>query len=62
MTTIKIVIELPEDQAEALAQFCKRATFETFYDRAKNEDEAYLMINGMSKLRESLAGAGYEPR
>ncbi len=55
-------IELSEEQAEALAQFCKRSTFDTFRDRAQTEDEAYLMRDAMAVIQRQLNEAGYGPR
>jgi hypothetical protein len=50
------------DRAEALAQFAKRAIFDTFLDRAINEDEAYAMRDALNAVREALAAAGFAPR
>jgi hypothetical protein len=62
MTEITIRLSLPEDEAEALAQFCKRAIFDDFRTRAATEAEAYQMIDAINRLRLALADAGFAPR
>lgn len=58
----RIVIELDDTQAEALAQFCKR----TFVDRLRpfssSKDEAWQMVDAIGELRAALAKAGWAPR
>jgi hypothetical protein len=48
--------------ALALAQFAKRASFDTFRDRAQNENEAYAMRDGLDAVARALAAAGFAPR
>ena len=62
MTTTTITVVLSDEQAEALAQFCKRVGFATFRDYAKNEDEAYIMQDAMEVLAKELAESGHNPR
>lgn len=67
--TIRISVTMPEDVAYQLAQFCKRSTFNQFYDltEAHLDDEerkrrAYQMIGGIEAVQKALAEQGYEPR
>jgi hypothetical protein len=70
MTTyIPIQATLEHDVAWELAQFCKRSTFQTFYDytEAHLPDQertalAYRMIAGIEAIQTALAHAGVEPR
>lgn len=57
-----ITVELTEQQAEALAQFCKRAMFSTFHQHAKNSDEAFFMQGAVRVIEKELNAAGYNPR
>ncbi len=59
---IEITAELSEEQAEALAQFCKRACFSTFHQHAKNTDEAYIMQAAVRAVEKALQDKGYNPR
>lgn len=54
--------KLPNDEAEALAEFLKRVGFSDFRSLAKSNEEAYLMQAGASKVAKSLADAGFDPR
>jgi hypothetical protein len=61
----KIVLELPADEATALAQLVKRLG----YDDAKRLSSPYdggeerdAMLSGINKLRRALAEAGFAPR
>lgn len=62
MPTIKIELELTDDEAAALAQFLKRSGFTDYKAKAESEADAYLMRDAGDKVREALAGAGYAPR
>ncbi|WP_395009541.1 hypothetical protein [Undibacterium sp.] len=55
-------VELPSDEAEALAEFLKRVGFSDFRSLAKSDEEAYLMQYGAAKIEKSLADAGHSPR
>jgi len=54
--------------AEALAMFCKRITYDDAYNKADGETEtekkmmAYRILSAISDLEECLAQAGYAPR
>jgi len=55
-------VELPSDEADALAEFLKRVGFSDFRSLAKSDEEAYLMQAGAVKVAKSLADAGFNPR
>jgi hypothetical protein len=60
--TVTIQIELTDEEAWQLAQFCKRVTFSDIRNRATSDDETYLMIWALDKVRKQLAEKGYAPR
>ena len=61
--TVTVTIDdLTPDEALALAQFMKRSLFDTYRELAKDEDEAYLMLAAVQKLKKGLAAEGYSPR
>jgi hypothetical protein len=63
-----IPLHLPSAEAQALAQFCKRVTFETCVDHASaftaygGRAEADVISSGIGTLRSALAEAGFSPR
>jgi len=57
-----ITVELPADQAEALAQFVKRVGWAEMRACAADDKEAYDIRAALSALAKSLVGAGYAPR
>lgn len=57
-----ITVELPLDQAEALAQFVKRVTWTEIRACAVDDKEAYEIRAALSALAKGLAEAGYAPR
>lgn len=59
---IRIEVELPDEQAWALAEFLKRLGFSDVRPLAVDEREAYDMIYANEKVRQALAEAGYAPR
>jgi len=59
---VHIGMDLTPDEALALAQFVKRSLFDTYREFAADEDEAYLMMAAVQKLRKGLAAEGYSPR
>lgn len=59
---IKITVDLTDAEAMALAQFVKRAGWRDYRATASSDDEAYLMHDAGSKLRDALAEQGYAPR
>ena len=55
--------------AHQLAQFCKRSTFDMFYDMTEahlphdeRTERAHQMIAGIAAVGRALADAGYDPR
>ena len=61
-TTATVTFVLPEVQAEALAQFCKRVGWSEMRDCAIDDAEAYEIRNALDKLRNALADVGFAPR
>lgn len=59
---VRIVAEVSQAQAMALAQFCKRLYLEDVRPRTTTEDEADLMFEGLMQLRAALNAAGFDPR
>ena len=55
---ITINIELPENEAYALAQLAKRISFMDARENAVDDVEAYAMVYGMSRVRDGLEDAG----
>lgn len=67
----KVVITACVEPAVAmqLAQFCKRSTFDIFFDLTEahltydeRRTRAYQMIAGIEAVARSLSEAGYSPR
>jgi hypothetical protein len=61
----KIILELPPDEARALAQMVKRLSFDHCKRLASRYDggvEAEQMWSAVNKLRAALAESGYAPR
>ncbi len=60
---VNVYLELSQDQAEALAQFCKRESLSLFESVAKpGTNEAELMREAVYILGKALAESGYSPR
>lgn len=59
---IDIIASLPEPQAWALAEFCKRVGWQELRQNAANEGEAYDMRDAIGRLQKALAEAGFSPR
>jgi hypothetical protein len=59
---VTVALDLPEAQAEALAQFMKRVGWQEWRQNAVDDDEAALMRLACDGLRKALAEAGYAPR
>jgi hypothetical protein len=57
-----ITFDLPGDEAQALAQYLKRAGLSDFRALAVNDGEAYAMQAAAEHLRSALAEAGHAPR
>ena len=62
MTTIRIQIELPADQAWAYAQYLKRVGQNDYRQRAVDDAEAWDMQCAGETVRQALAEQGYAPR
>jgi hypothetical protein len=61
----RVVLELPPDEAEALAQLVKRTGVDDCRQRASRYDgglEADLMWSAVQKLQRALAETGFAPR
>lgn len=58
----RIVVELDDNQAEALAQFCKRSFVDRVRSFSSSKDEAWRMVDAIDQLRLALAEAGWSPR
>jgi hypothetical protein len=61
----KVVVELPPDEAMALAQMVKRLRYddaERLSSRYDDGAERDLMLSGIDKLQRALAKAGFAPR
>jgi hypothetical protein len=61
---IRITVDLPDDQAMALAQLVKRLGYdaERLSSRYDGGYERDLMLAGIDKLQRALAEAGFAPR
>ncbi|MCS2159618.1 hypothetical protein MUU47_00370 [Scandinavium sp. H11S7] len=59
---VEVKLELTPEQAEALAQLAKRITWTDCRCNAESHDEAYLMMDAISRVQTALAEAGYAPR
>jgi len=61
----KVILELPADEARALAQLVKRLGYddaERLSSRYDGGEERDAMLSGIDKLRRALAEAGFAPR
>jgi hypothetical protein len=59
---ITVTFEVSENEAMALAQFAKRVCWSELRIRAVNDEQAYLISDGIAKLRKGLAESGFAPR
>lgn len=59
---IELHLSINPNHALALARFAKRASFDTFRDRAQDEQEAYAMRDALDAVARALAAAGFAPR
>lgn len=62
MSNVTITTKLTHVEAEALAQFFKRAYFGDYRTNAASEREAYQMMSAANKIRDALAEKGFAPR
>lgn len=60
--TLTLELNINEQTAMALAQFVKRVGWLEFRQNAKDEQEAYLIGDGVAALQRGLNQAGYAPR
>jgi hypothetical protein len=58
----KIILELPDDQAMALAQMCKRFCYEDAVRFAVCGRERDAILDGTLTLQRALKDAGFAPR
>jgi len=61
----KVIVEVPADEATALAQLVKRLCYhdaERLSSRYDSGEERDAMLSGIDKLRRALAEAGFAPR
>lgn len=59
---LKLEIDTPEIQVEAVSQVLKRIGFSEIKALSYDEEEAYNAQYGLEKIRESLAEHGFNPR
>jgi hypothetical protein len=59
---MEFIIELPEEQAWALAQYLKRIGYADYREKAVSEAEAWEMQQAGEALRAALAEQGIAPR
>lgn len=60
--TVRIDVELPPAEAQALAQFVKRVTWNEMRACAVDEAECYQIRAAIDKVQRALADASYAPR
>lgn len=59
---MKLVIELDDKTAMALAQLVKRFGFSDARRNAANDGEAYVMMDAVNAIQTELAEQGFAPR
>jgi hypothetical protein len=59
---LQLTLEIDQQTAWALAQFVKRSRFDQYRDCAVDDDEAYLIRDGVAALEKALADRGFAPR
>ncbi len=59
---IRFEVELSGEEAWALAQFLKRAGYDSYRSLAMDDDEGYKMRNAGETVRTVLAEVGCAPR
>ena len=60
--TITVTVELPEREAEALAQMVKRMSFDDLLKLAAGHPKAHDMLVALLTVKRALADKGYAPR
>ena len=59
---VRIGVELPPAEAQALAQFVKRVTWSAMRECAVDEAECFEIRAAIDKVQRALADADYAPR
>jgi hypothetical protein len=59
---VRIALDLPDEEAQALAQFVKRVTWSAMRECAVDDAECYQIRAAIDKLQRALADADYAPR
>jgi hypothetical protein len=59
---VRIDVDLPPAEAQALAQFVKRVTWSEMRSCAVDEAECYRIRAAVDKVQRALAAADYAPR
>ena len=62
METVRVELNLSDEQAMALAQFVKRVTWSDFRACAVDDDEAYMIGAAIDQVARALVDKGYAPR
>lgn len=62
MEQVQVQLQLPGEQAWALAQLLKRLGYTDCRGLAQDDDEAWLMMLAAERVRQALAEVGYAPR
>lgn len=62
MSNFTINVTLNQQEAEALAQLCKRMNWERAREISTGESEIHAVFFALARLREALAGQGIEVR
>jgi hypothetical protein len=60
--TIRLLVELSDEQAWAFAQLLKRVGVDDYRRLAVDSEEAWLMLDAGEAIRRALAEQGYAPR
>lgn len=60
--TVTFQVDMPQDQAWALAQLLKRIGYSDCRALAEDDQQAYQMIQATEHVRRALADAGMAPR
>ena len=62
VSDVTITATLSDIEAQAFAQFLKRACFSDYERHAASQSEAYTMIGAGETIRAALRDKGYAPR
>lgn len=62
MEHVIVTVDLPPEQAWALAQLVKRIGWAECLSLAENAEQTGLMIQAAERVRRALAEVGYSPR